>query len=140
MGKYNNIGDTVEGISINCVARKWISRGLKKHPLTNKTMSLYVTDRNSTAEVLKSIGLPEDEDIKKRTSHFHRNIGDILQADALSVYIDEVKRLKPVVLGGVSGRHKSNCLETKKHTIAEVKVPLDNLRKYLECNCSKIEK
>ena len=113
MGKYNAIGETIEGNSISCIIRKWTPRGLKKHPITNKPMTLYVTDRNSIAEILESRPEPQEQILKDKTSHFHRTVGDTLHADALSVYVDQLKRLHPTVKQGVS------------------KVPLDVLKKLL---------
>ncbi len=137
MAKYINIGDTIEGGSINCTVRKWLSRGLKKHPITNKTMSLYVTDRNSTAEILEPIAIQENDET---TVHFHREVGDILQADALSVYIDEKKKIVPVPNEGATHRHGANFVRTKKHTIAEIKVPLAVFKKLLGYSSNQIEK
>ena len=131
MGKYNAIGETIEGNSISCIIRKWTPRGLKKHPITNKPMTLYVTDRNSIAEILESRPEPQEQLLKDKTSHFHRTVGDTLHADALSVYVDQLKRLHPTVKQGVSHRHSANYVKTEKHTIAEIKVPLDVLKKLL---------
>ena len=131
MAKYIAIGDTIEGNSINCIIRKWIPRGLKKHPITNKPMTLYVTDRNSTAEIIEIRPEPEEQCLKDKTAHFHRAIGDILQADALSVYIDKIKLIHPTVKEGVSHRHGASYIKTKDHTIAEIKVPLEVFKKLL---------
>lgn len=138
MAKYINVGETIEGNCISCMARKWTWRGLKKHPITNETMTLYVTDKNSTAEIIEAWPEPTDEALKKATSHFHRKIGDTLQADALSFYIDDKRKIKPELEGGVSHRHKSNKIEKKKHTITEIKVPLAVFRKELGYSANQI--
>ena len=79
MAKYIGYGETVEGAATDLCSRKWVQKGPKKHPITNKTMFLYVGDRNTSVEVTKAIGEPEDEELKTKTAHFHRNVGDILQ-------------------------------------------------------------
>lgn len=140
MAKYINIGETLEGNCISCVVRKWTWRGLKKHPITNKLMSLYVTDKNSTAEIIASCPEPSDEAMREKTAHFHREIGDVLEADALSVYIDDKRRVTPDVVKGASHRHGANKVQKRKHAIAEIKVPLDTLKKLLGYSANQITK
>lgn len=38
MAKYIGFGETVEGAATDLCSRKWVQKGPKKHPDTNKTM------------------------------------------------------------------------------------------------------
>lgn len=140
MAKYIDVGDTIEGNSIYFMVRKWTFRGLKKHPITDKTMTLYVSDKNSTAEIMESRPEPEDDDLKSKTAHFHREIGDILQADALSIFIANKRKITPKVDEGASHRHGAQFVATKDHTISEIKVPHNGFKKLLGYSSNQIGK
>ena len=124
MAKYIGFGETVEGAATDLCSRKWVQKGPKKHPVTNKTMFLYVGDRNTSVEVTKAIGEPEDEELKAKTAHFHRNVGDTLHADSISVFIDSRRGINFITKEGVSGRHGANLASTNTQTIATIKTPL----------------
>ena len=94
-------------------------------------MALYVTDRNSTAEIVKCRPEPTEQPLKNQTAHFHRAIGDILQADALSIYVDQIRQIRPTVKEGASHRHGASYVHTQDHTIAEIKVSLEVFKKLL---------
>ena len=133
MAVYNNVGDTIEGEAVDFDGRSIRAQGAKKHPLTQKTMKLFTTDRNSHA-VVKKIGKePEDEEVKKETAYFHRAVGDKVTADALSVYTDIKAKVRPETIHGegASGQHGTNFASVNDHTIATVKMPLPNLIKKL---------
>lgn len=133
MAVYNNVGDTIEGEAVDFDGRVIRPQGAKKHPLTKKTMNLFTTDRNSHAVVRKAGVEPEDEDMKKATAHFHRNIDDKVTADSLSVYTDLKAKVRPETIHGegASGQHGTNFARVNDHTIATVKMPLPNLMKKL---------
>ena len=139
MNKYINLGDTIEGNSVSFEIRKWIFKGLKKHPITQKRMTLYTSDKNSNAEVITGREEPEDEELKQKTSHFHRNVGDTLQADALTIYVDNIRKIKPSVSEGATHRHGAQYTTTKDHTISHIKVPLANFNKILGFSNNEIE-
>lgn len=133
MAVYNNIGDTIEGEAVDFDGRAIRPQGAKKHPLTNKLMKLFTTDRNSHAIVRKAGVEPTDPIIKQATSHFHRDVDDKLTADALSVYTDFKAKVKVETLHGdaASGQHGINYSSVRSHTIATVKMPLQNLMQKL---------
>lgn len=134
MAVYNNLGDTIEGESVDFDGRVIKPQGAKKHPLTNKLMKLYTTDRNSHAVVRKAGKVPTNVDIMKVTTHFHRDVDDKLTADALSVYTDVKANVKIETLHGkaaASSQHGINYASVRNHTIATVKMPLHNLLKKL---------
>ena len=141
MGKYINIGDTIEGEQVQCVVRKWVWQGLKRHPKCPKPCTLYTTDRNSEAVVVKS---PQ----KQYVEGSHTDVGDTVVGDSLSVYVANSRKIKPDVIErnkdkevSASGRHGANVVKSKDHTIASVKVPFKNLERMLGMsNNPKIEK
>lgn len=139
MATYQNIGDTIEGEKTDGHARKWMPRGLKKHPVTLKTMFLYVTDRNSRIEVTEAGVIPEDEQLKNALKDCHRNVGDALECDSLSIYVNQKTPIKPDVKEGVSGRHGATLFHTAKQTIASIKTPIENVLKRLGYSNNSLE-
>lgn len=134
MATYTKIGETIEGESMDCDGRSFFNQGMKKHPVTKKTMHLYTTDNNSRAIVTSAGKVPEDEDLQEATKHFHREEGARLNADALSIYTDMRGSVKIDVLHGDEGathRHGTQFASYKKHTIASIKMALPNLMKQL---------
>lgn len=131
MAKFINVGDTIEADKAKCIARKFVLGVLKKHPITNKTMLLVTSDRNSNVEVTKACTIAYDEDMQKLTESFHREVGDTLEADSISIYLDARRCPKIDNTEGVSGRHGANYMTADTHTIATVKMPFDNMKKIL---------
>lgn len=134
MAVYNNIGDTIEGLAVDCDGKAIYPQGVKKHPVTKKMMKLYTTDRTSHAVVRTAGEEPEDENLKELTRDFHRNVDDKVTGDALSVYTDLRSSTKIDVLHGkesASHRHGTQIASFRSHTIATVKMPLQNLMKKL---------
>ena len=133
MAVYNDVGGTIEGEAVDFDGRVILSQGAKKHPLTKKLMKLFTADRNSHAIVRKAGVEPVDEEVKAATAHFHRNVEDKVTADSLSVYTDlKAKvRIETIHGEGASGQHGTNFAGVNAHTIATVKMPLQNLIKKL---------
>lgn len=134
MSVYNNLGDTIEGMAVDCDGRCFRKQGVKIHPDTKKAMTLYTTDRNSHAVVTLKGESPADEKLEKATSHYHRDVGDKVTGDALSIYTDLRAMVKIEVLHGgksASAQHGIQFASIRKHTIATVKMPLHNLMKKL---------
>lgn len=134
MPVYNNLGDTIEGEAVDCDGKAFYSQGIKKHPITRKAMRLYTTDRTSHAVVRIAGIIPEDEKLKEATRYFHRNVDDKVTGDALSIYTDLKSSIKIETLHGkesASHRHGTQFASIRNHTIATVKMPLQNLMKRL---------
>lgn len=133
MAVYNNVGDTIEGEAVDFDGRFIHLQGAKKHPLTKKNMKIYTTDRNSHAVVMKDGKESNDTSIKNATKHFHRNKNDKVTADALSIYTEIKARVNVETIHGksASGRHGTQYASVNDHTIATVKIPLQNLLKQL---------
>lgn len=137
MPTYQNVNDTIEGEKVEVVTRRLESKGLVKHPVLGKTMIRYSCDRNSSAEVKEQGVVPEDEKLRNATSYYHRAVGDRLECDAMSVYIDQKKPVRSTVKEGVSGRHGASKFSTSKQTVANITTPLDNALKRLGMNSNK---
>lgn len=140
MAIFQELNETIEGEKVSGNTRKWLAKGLKKHPVTRQNMFLYVTDRNSSAEVREEGKIPEDEKMKDLTAHFHRKVGDRLEADSLSLYVNQRTPLRPQVKEGVSARHGATVFNTSKQTIATIRTPLANILTRLGYTFKEIEK
>ena len=130
MGVFIKYGETIEGGAVDFIARAWYKNGPVEHPVTKTVMCRYTTDRNSLGTIKKSYPIPTDEEIKDATQHYHREVGDQLKADALEIFTEGFKPVKPTVKEGISGRHGAQLARTSVHTIASIKTPLkiyDNL-------------
>ncbi|MDR0864296.1 MAG: hypothetical protein LBO74_05110 [Candidatus Symbiothrix sp.] len=130
MAKYINTGDTIEAEHTDACSRKIEWKGLRKHPITNENMTLYECDRNSTAEIIKI----HEGVIKDGTEHFHRENGDILEADAIRIYIASPRKERVYLKEGVSGRHGAQFIDIRKRSISTIKYPFEIFRKYLKLN------
>jgi hypothetical protein len=128
MANFINTGDTIEAEHTDVCSRKIEWKGLRKQPDTEAVMTLYECDRNSSAEIVKIY----EGEIKECTKHFYRNKGDILKADAISVYTQSARKEKSYIKEGVTGRHGAQFLDLRKRSISTIKQPLENLLKCIE--------
>lgn len=128
MAKFINSGDTIEAEHADICSRKIEWKGPKRHPDTNEIMMLYECSRNSSAEVIKIF----TGDILDVTKHYHRDLGDMLEADSISVYSSSKRKDKIYVDEGVTSRHGAQFIDLRKRCISSIKYPLDNLIKCLE--------
>lgn len=137
MAEFIALGETVEGAASSLCARKWEKKGLKIHPETKKRMLHCVGDRNSSVKVTKESEEVYDQDTQNATSHYHRNVGDLIKADSVDVYVD-AKRIDFKTKEGVSGRHGANLIDINKHTIGTIRVPLNNIMHRLSSNLTML--
>ena len=115
-------GDTVEGAKCSIVARRVEWKGLKYDPITRQKMTMYELDRNCSVEVLESLQLTEDEIIRRKEFNVHGDVGDIVQGDAIQVWVDTKRNsLKFDVKEGISARHGASLTKTSKRTIGRLK-------------------
>jgi hypothetical protein len=132
MAKYINMGDTIVAEHADACSRKILWKGIRKNPTTNENMTLYECDRNAKVEIIK---IYEGEiKIEGDTRKIHREKGDILEADAISIYIASPRKQKYYVKEGVSGRHGSQFMDIRKKSISTIKHSLENL-----CKCLKLD-
>ncbi len=124
MTKYVNIGATLEAEHADARSRKIEWKGPKAHPVTKKVMMLYECDRNSFVEIIKAC---DSFSVCECCV-----VGDQLEADAISVYIETKRKLRVFVKEGVTGRHGAQFINIRNKNISTIKTPLHNLRKSLE--------
>lgn len=130
MTKFVEFSDTIHGAHVDSRSRKFEWKGLKPNPYTNEMMTLYEGDRNSFAEIIKVCSV--EDKVCEGTESFHAELGDCLEADAISLYIRTKRKIKETVKEGVSGRHGSIFLCPREYTISTIKTPLANLVKAIE--------
>ena len=130
MAKYIKEGEVIHAEHTDSHARKIEWKGFRRNPYTQELMMLYECDRNSFSKIVK---VCDGIDCKKEgTENFHCEIGDILEADAISIYIRTKRKLKLTVDEGVTGRHGAIFLNPRVYAISKIKTPLACLFKYLE--------
>lgn len=130
MAKYVNTNETIHGAHIDSHSRKFEWKGIKQNPFTNEMMTLYEGDRNSFAEIVKICN--EDDKACQGVENFHAELGDCVEADAISLYIRTKRKIKEIVKEGVSGRHGARFLCPRVYTISTIKTPLASLIRVLE--------
>lgn len=126
MAKLIKEGDTIIANSIDGNSRKIVWKGLKKHPITKELMMLYECDRNSFAEITTVY----TGGVDPGTENYCRNIGDQLQADAISIYVSSLRKEKFEV-SNATGRHKSQFFSIRKKSISSIKTSLEIFAKEL---------
>lgn len=129
MSKFNKEGDTIHGEQSDSHSRKILWKGLKVEPITKQKMTLYECDRNSYSEIIKD-SLPKD--CNNTTKEFHKEIGDSLEADAISIYIRTNRKIKITVKEGASGTHGAQYVNCRNYSISRIKTSLPCLLKSIE--------
>lgn len=89
MAVFENVNDTIEGRKVDCTTRRFERKGLKKHPVYDTVMFLFSCDRNSSAVIKEAF--PHDYECKEGTELYHRDEGDVLKCDAMSVFVNQLK-------------------------------------------------
>ena len=126
MAKLIKEGDTIIAKCTEGNSRKIVWKGLKKHPVTKESMTLYECDRNSFARITTAYtGV-----IDPGTEDYYRNIGDQLQADAISIYVSSLRK-ETFDVDNATGRHKSQFFCIRKKCISSIKTSLDIFEKQL---------
>lgn len=126
MAKLIKPGDTIIGKHTDGHTRRPDWKGIKKHPILNKPMTMYECDLNSYAEIVKECDKKYIvDDLKTKNS----TVGDCIQADGITIYIDTKKKETFSKESGTSGRHSSFAFKFRKLSICRIKTPLKNLEK-----------
>lgn len=132
MSEYVNLGDCVEGAKCSICTRKYDHKGLREDPILQKPMSVYELSRNCSVEVTQVLPLTAEELEIRRQNNVHLEEGDKLNADSITLYVDEFRKMKFTVREGISGRHGGQLCDTRKRTIGQIKYPLENIKKCFE--------
>lgn len=120
MATLINEGDTLLAKHLDGNSRKIEWKGMRKHPVTKKNMTLYECDRNSYAEIITEC----TDEVVLGTESYCRDKGDNLKADAISIYVETFKKETFEVKEGVSGRHGASLFKFRKNSISTIKTPL----------------
>lgn len=116
----------VEGQKTKITARKiqFKKQSLQKHEITKKLMVTYTMDRNCSVEVIESIPLSEKERKYREPLQLYGNVGDVLKADAIRLYVAGIRdSLTGTVKEGVTGRHGATIINCNNHAIAKIQTP-----------------
>lgn len=124
MVKLINKGDTLLAKHLDGHARKIEWKGQRNHPVAKQRLTLYECDRNTLVRITQAY----TEDLPEGAVDFHREIGDELEADAVSMYVDSIRREKFQVKEGVTGRHGAQMIALRKYNISTIKTPLPNFK------------
>lgn len=127
MVKLRNKGDTLLAKHLDGHARKIVWKGERIHPVMNKRMVLYECDRNTKVQIIQAY----TGQLPIGAEGYHKEVGDELEGDAISIYVDSIRREKFEVKEGVSGTHGGQIIKFRKMSVSTIKVPLDNLRKMI---------
>jgi len=116
------MGELLAALQASVKTRSCEWKGLVKDPIYNRMMTLYELKRNSSVEVTKTIS---DELRDSTPTNVHTDVGDILMADSISLFVDTRRNsLRFVVKEGESGRHGAQLATTSMLTVAKIKYPL----------------
>ncbi|MDR2816535.1 MAG: hypothetical protein LBB62_07530 [Proteiniphilum sp.] len=130
MAKLINSGDTIIGKHTDGHTRKWNWKGLKKHPVLNRNMTLYECTLNSYAEIVKECEIEDlNDECKEKYNH---KLGDCLEAFAISIYVDSKRKYNFSVEAGISGRHKASTFSFRDLSVCSITTPLSNLEKHIK--------
>lgn len=133
--KYISKGDTLEAEHADVITKKLEWKGIRRHPDTNQAMTLYECSRNSSVKIIKVYA----GEILECTEKYHRELGDLLEADCISVYSSSKRKLNQQLLGGYTGRHKAQSIDLRERSISTIKYPLENLVKCIEEKSNLLE-
>ena len=130
MAKLIAPGDTIIGKHTDGHTRKWDWKGLKKHPVLNRNMTLYECSLNTYAEIVKEC---EQEELSDECNEkYNHNLGDSVDASAVSIYVDSKRKHQFKLEAGISSRHKANMFSFRDLSVCTISIPLSNLVKLLE--------
>ena len=124
-------GEIVEGAHCLVCTRKYEFKRLEKDPITNLPMLKYELSRNSEVEVTKEMDYSEEELCTRNKLNVHYKLADKIKADAITVYIDSIKKVKFTVKEGFSHTLGASIYHTSERVVGVIKYPFDNLIKSL---------
>ncbi|MDF9829344.1 hypothetical protein [Parabacteroides sp. PF5-6] len=125
MAKHVREGDSIAADHADGDTRDFKWKRLVKHPVVGKIMTLYECDRNSYMQIVK-VYSGDTEHLKG----CYCDLGDELNADAITIYVDAIPRIKPKIINK-SHRHKAQEFKIRNKCFGTIKTPLDTLRKFL---------
>lgn len=145
MAEFIKAGDTVEGAKCEIYTRREDFKGMREDPISGRPMLVYELDRNCSVEVTEVLELTDEEKMLRNKLNVHGEVGDKLKADAITLYVNEKRKLKVTVKEGQTATHGGRLMSTKKRTVGVIKYPFQNLNTLLglsanSTNTKKIDK
>ncbi len=124
MAKLINRGDTLLAKHLDGHARKIEWKGQRLHPITKQRLMLYECDRNTILRITQAY----TGELPMGSENFYTEVGDEVEADAVSMYVDSFRREKFPVKEGVTNRHGAQMIALRKYNISTIKTPLQNFK------------
>lgn len=94
-------------------------------------MLVYELDRNCSVEVTEALELSDEEKELRNKLGVHGEVGDKLKADAITLYVNEKRKLRIIVKEGQTATHGGHLISTRKRTVGVIKYPFQNLNTLL---------
>lgn len=120
-------GDKIECQNSEVIAKKITPSVPQRHPKIGLSVK-YKCKRDGSAEITKELD-PKEFKVDKNSN---LNLGDKLDANHLFIIVNNIKKIKPQKVGGHSGRHSSQKMNTKDFTYAEISKPYSHIENALE--------
>lgn len=106
-----------------------ICSSLQRNPFTGKSCIRVELSRNATSEISKELDL-SDKDLRDliATHQIHHSLGDRLCADAITVYIDQLRPIKFKKDEGATHTHGGRFASSINNTISIIKYTHEHIR------------
>lgn len=130
-----NSGDKIECEHSEVIAKDIKACVPQNHPKIGLSLK-YKCKRDGTAEIKRELN-PKKSLMEDEASNL--NIGDTLNANSFYVLVKNTRKIKPEKIGGHTGRHGSQKINTTDYTFAEITVPYSHIQNAIE-NRKKIDK
>ena len=128
--EHYELGDRHGGEHCELYCRKEnVCVSLQKNPFTGKNCIRVELSRNATSEISKEFDLSDKDlcDLLEAHSISHV-LGDRLIADAITVYIDQLRPIKFKKDEGATHTHGGRFASTIRNTFSEIKYMHDHIR------------
>lgn len=129
--EFVNYNDTVEGGKCAVYARALDWKGLREDPITGDSMTVYELSRNCSVEVTDPLVLKEEEKKMREENGVHTDLGDKIKGEAITLFVDTLRKIKFEVVEGMTATHGGNVCSTNSRTVGIIKYPFPNLIKLL---------
>ena len=104
---------SIECLSAEVITRKIASRTPTEIPGVGRCIK-YNCNRDSSAEIKKEL----EPKLARHRPASSLNFGDLVKGRDIMFFYQGIRPLKPTVIGGHSGRHKAQALNTRSFTYA----------------------
>lgn len=124
---FYKAGDKIECEHSEVIAKDIKVSAPQKHPEIGLSLK-YKCKRDGTAEITKELD-PKEAIVDEKSN---LNNGDKLNANSFYVLVKNIRKIKPSKIGGHTGRHSSQKMNTRNFTYAEITKPYAHIQNALE--------